>query len=102
MQIELPLDGGTLFGLASFAVAVIFQSAMLKRNVEIITSRIAKIEDDMSKITQLLISNEGLTQRLGALSERVRHMEEINTALHTSILNQAQPPPQRRTRKIQE
>lgn len=84
MQIELPLDGGTLLGLASFAVAVIFQSAMLKRNVEIITTRVRKIEDDMAKITQLLISNEGLTQRMNAMAERLRHVEEITTALHIS------------------
>ena len=83
MQIELPLEGSTLFGLASFAIAVVFQSAMLKRNVEIITTRISKIEDDMAKITQLLISNEGLTQRLAALSDRVRHIEEVATNLHT-------------------
>jgi uncharacterized protein YigA (DUF484 family) len=57
---------------------------MLKRNVEIITTRISKIEDDMAKITQLLISNEGLTQRLAALAERVRHMEEISMVLHAN------------------
>jgi uncharacterized protein YigA (DUF484 family) len=84
MQIDLPLDGGTLFGLASFAVAVVFQSAMLKRNVEIITTRISKIEDDMAKITQLLVSNEGLTQRLNALSDRMRHIEEVATNLHAT------------------
>jgi len=95
MQVDLPLDGGTLLGLASFAVAVIFQSAMLKRNVEVITSRIAKIEDDMAKITQLLISNEGLTQRLTALGERVRHMEEITLSMHIS----GAPPRASRQRK---
>ena len=87
MQLDLPIDGGTLLGLASFAAAVIFQSAMLKRSVEVITTRMDKIEENMAKITQLLISNEGLTQRINALADRVRHIEEVAMTLHVASTN---------------
>ena len=96
MQLDLPIDGGTLLGLASFAAAVIFQSAMLKRSVEVITTRMDKIEENMAKITQLLISNEGLTQRITALTDRVRHIEEVAMTLHTAATSGGM---QRRTRK---
>ena len=65
MQLDLPIDGGTLLGLASFAAAVIFQSAMLKRSVEVITTRMDKIEENMAKI----IKDE---------TSRSRHAERSN------------------------
>ena len=91
MQLDLPIDGGTWLGLASFAAAVIFQSAMLKRSVEVITTRMDKIEENMAKITQLLISNEGLTQRINALADRVRHIEEVAMTLHVAATNRQSP-----------
>ena len=84
MQVDLPIDAGTLFGLASFAIAVVAQSTMLKRNVEVITARIGKIEDEMAKITQLLIASESLTQRVGAIADRLRHIEDVAMTLHTT------------------
>jgi uncharacterized protein YigA (DUF484 family) len=86
--------------LASFAVAVIFQTAMLKRNVEIITTRITKIEDDMSKITQLLISNEGLTQRVTALTERVHRMEDLTINQRISALAPSAPSAPRQRKPV--
>ena len=97
MQIDIPFDGGTLVALVGFVGAVIFQSAMLKRNVEIITQRMTKIEDNMSKITELLISNEGLSQRVTALSERLRHTEDVATTMHVSQM--AALAPKSRARK---
>lgn len=85
MQIDLPLDGGSLIALIGFVGAVIFQSAVLKKSVDIVSSRLGRVEEEMSKITSLLISNEAISQKMAALSDRVNHIEDISMALHTSV-----------------
>jgi len=85
MQIDLPLDGGSLIALIGFIGAVVFQSAVLKKSVEIVSNRIGKVEEELSKITALLISNEVLAQKLVALADRVGHIEDVSMALHAQI-----------------
>lgn len=74
MQVDIPFTLENLITLAGFAGAVVYQSAVLRNTLKFLSARMEKIEGDVSKITDILISQEKQSVRLDSLTARMdRH-----------------------------
>jgi len=83
---QLPISVDTLIAIVTFIGAVIYQSAMLKRNSEITNERLTRLEENSNVVTKLLIANEAKRVRLEHLEARVAEIEKRCLAV---ISNQA-------------
>jgi hypothetical protein len=81
MQVDIPFSVENLITLVGFAGAVVYQSAVLRNSLKFLTERMEKIELDVSKITDILISQEKQSVRLDSLTARMdrhEHWHEDN------------------------
>jgi len=76
MPATLPISVDTLLAIVTFIGALIYQSAMLKRNSEITNERLTRLEENSNVVTKLLIANEAKRVRLEHLEARVTEIEK--------------------------
>lgn len=79
MQFEVPMAIGvdSVLTVVGFAGAVVYQSAMLRNSLKAVTERLIHVEQEMKKITQILVEQASQGVRLTALMERVATLERL-------------------------
>ena len=70
------ITAGEAITILGFVIAVIWQSVTLKANLQLLIDRVAKIEADLHKITDIFINQAELRTNFDGLNARVKTMED--------------------------
>ena len=78
---------GEVVTVLGFVIAIIYQSVTLKANLQMMLDRVAKIEADLHKLTDVFINQAELKTNYDGLSARVRTMEDRCFLIQTHKLD---------------
>lgn len=80
MVLTLELGSGMTLGeviaALAFAGTIIYQSVMLKANIQLLIERVSKIETDLKELTSIFINQAELKTTVDGLVARMKTIEE--------------------------
>lgn len=85
MHIDVPMTFtiDTVLTIIAFFGAIMWQTLSLKKNMEIISGKFEDMDVEIKKITVLLVQQEGLTQQINAIYDRLDRLELTNSRRKT-------------------
>ena len=70
------ITAGEAIAVFGFIIAIIYQSTIVKANLQLVIDRVTKIELDLQKLTDVFIHQAELKSKYDGLNARIRTIED--------------------------